>query len=314
MNIDVIKYAGAISPTGYARLCKALEKGKKSSHALLIIGTPGGSPDSGFRIARALQHNYDGGFHALVPRYCKSAGTLTLLGARTVFMADESELGPLDIQIKKGDELYSRSSGLDLTQAFAFLKSEAIVSFNEYMHRLVQQGLSTKVAAEIAVKLVNGVLNPIAAQIEPLRVAEMQRATAITYNYGSRLSDSGKNVQAEGLERLVGGYPSHGFVIDRKEAREIFNSVKPAVGRLKELCDDFQRTLHNRVNDNSPHVSIETTTIPGDQLGEQDDYPTQADASLARDASEVKPGLDGTGRKIRSRQVSRKKSAASKSP
>ena len=145
MKVDVIYYSGQVTTAGYTKLCKELAKHRASlsDTALLVIGTPGGDPNAGFRIARALQHSYPKGFDALVPRYCKSAGTLILLGARTLYLADESELGPLDIQVKKGDELYGRSSGLDITQAVEFLKGQALVSFTEYMQKLVGQGLST---------------------------------------------------------------------------------------------------------------------------------------------------------------------------
>ena len=39
------------------------------------------------------------------------------------------------------------------------------------------------------------------------------------------LMEKFKNVTEGGVEKLVLGYPSHGFVIDRKEARAIFNKV-----------------------------------------------------------------------------------------
>ena len=253
----------------YEAVCDQLEKrtDKSATRALLMIATPGGDPDAGFRIARALQHTYPDGFEALVPRYCKSAGTLVLLGASKILMADRSELGPLDIQIKKGDELFGRNSGLDINQAVEFLKDEAITSFNAYMLKLVRQGLSTKVAAEIAVKLVNGIFHPIAAQIEPVRVAEMQRATTITYTYGGRLAREGKNVTSKGLEILVGGYPSHGFVIDRKEARTIFKSVESPTKTYATLCETFQKDHGGRVNDLTAHVSLNTVEIPDKPQG-----------------------------------------------
>ena len=121
---------------GYEKICDFLPQQSNGHKALLVMATPGGDPDAGFRIARALQHAYKDGFEALIPRFCKSAGTLVLVGAKKLYMADRSELGPLDIQIKKGDELYGRNSGLDINQAVEFLKGEALISFNDYMHKL----------------------------------------------------------------------------------------------------------------------------------------------------------------------------------
>lgn len=261
MKVDVFKYAGQVTMPGYELLCERIHsvKANGADRALLIIATPGGDPDAGFRIARSLQHHYKDGFDALIPRYCKSAGTLILMGAKRIYMADKSELGPLDIQIKKGDELYGRNSGLDINQAVDFLKEEALTTFNSYLHKLSTLGLSTKVAADISAKLVSGLFHPIAAQIEPLRLAEMKRATNITYAYGRMLAETGQNVKNRGLERSVLAYPSHSFVIDRKEARTIFKMVDPPTDNLQILVQNFDKELGP--NTNSASVKIESETI-----------------------------------------------------
>lgn len=301
MQVDVFKYAGTITPKGYSKLCKVLPKGDRKRKALLVIATPGGDPHAGFRIARALQHSYDQGFEALVPRYCKSAGTMAILGATELYMADESELGPLDIQVKKGDELYGRSSGLDMTQAVAFLRGEAMTSFNDYMDQLVRRGLSTRIAADIAVKLVQGILNPIAGQIDPIRLAEMQRATAITLSYGMRLSDTGKNVQPGGLEQLVAGYPSHSFVIDRKEARTVFNTVVYPTEWMKQICYDFQQSFAGKVNDSVPSVELTTIEVPDPNQGAQDEGNSDTGSAAPASAGTRKQNRTGAASKSKPR-------------
>jgi hypothetical protein len=314
VKVDVITYAGQINMAGYEKVCNCLDtrENKDTTNALLVISTPGGDPDAGFRIARALQHTYEDGFEALIPRYCKSAGTLVLIGAKTLYMADRSELGPLDIQIKKGDELYGRNSGLDINQAVDFLKDESLTSFNNYMHKLVRGGLSTRVATEIAVKLVNGIFQPIAAQIEPLRVAEMQRATTITYTYGTKLKNDGKNVTDVGLETLVGGYPSHSFVIDRKEARQIFKSVLAPTDWHRNICQGFQTKHSARTNDQVAIVTLENFHTPDQHEGvtneATDANPNHGDASSS--SGDFRQEVDGDGRTDSSRQ---ERSAASSS-
>ena len=56
MKVDIFKYAGQVTMTGYEMLCEQIGsvKGNGSERALLIIATPGGDPDAGFRIARSL--------------------------------------------------------------------------------------------------------------------------------------------------------------------------------------------------------------------------------------------------------------------
>lgn len=282
MLVDVFRYSGAISMGGYEALVEQLHdalRARQQVHdvtkageepvrkALLVIGTPGGDPDAGFRIARALQHHYADGFDGLVPRYCKSAGTMALLGASTLYMDNCSELGPLDIQIKKDDELYSRNSGQDINQAVNFLKAETLTTYRRYTEQLVRGGLSTRLSADISVKLVQSIFNPIASQIDPLRLAEMQRATSITMMYGSLLAETSKNVYPGGVSTLVGAYPSHSFVIDRKEARKIFKKVLAPTQQFQDICDNFVEKLSENTY-SEPIVEYESIEIKPISPGE----------------------------------------------
>lgn len=257
--LDIITYAGEVNFDGYERLCELL-KTKTGNDVVLALSTPGGDPHAGFRIARALQHCY-GGFDALVPRYCKSAGTLILIGARHLYLDDMSELGPLDIQVKKGDELFGRSSGLDIFQAMNYLQSQSLQGFRTYLVSLTKgAGLSTKVASEIASRLIGDLFEPIAAQIDPIKLAEMQRANDIAFEYGERLDQASNNLLAGGLAKLIAGYPSHGFVIDRKEARTIFARVD----RPNEALGKLSAAIHDRIgkDTNSKFAVVDLIAVP----------------------------------------------------
>ena len=267
-HVDVITYAGEINSRGYARICTELKK-KQAERALLVLATPGGDPHAGFRIARAMQHHYEAGFDALVPRYCKSAGTLILIGAASLYLDDMSELGPLDVQVKKGDELFGRSSGLDIFQAVNYLQTQAINTFNSYLMDLARAGLSTKVSSEIASRLTSGLLSPIAAQIDPIKLAEMQRATAIAFEYGTRLNEKGANLQPTGLAALVSGYPSHGFVIDRKEARAVFLRVEKPNGFFAKISDEAHAETQADINARVPMVKLATHEMQPEKLDDQ---------------------------------------------
>lgn len=247
IDFDVVMYDGDISVHGYEDLCVELNSHQnKANTCLLIIETPGGDPNAGFRIARSLHHNYDS-FNVLIPRYCKSAGTLICTGANELFMDDMSELGPLDIQVKKDDEIFSRSSGLDIIQALNNLQSSALNTLKDVLIELTAKAsLSTKVASEIACKLTSGIYEPIYAQIDPIKIAEMHRATSIAFSYGSRLNEKSNILHEDGLSRLVLHYPSHGFVIDRKEARSIFTRVSDAKSQKYALLRDLFNHLKDR--------------------------------------------------------------------
>jgi hypothetical protein len=229
----------------------------------------------------------------LVPRYCKSAGTLVALGAKTLFLDDMSELGPLDIQVKKNDEVVGRNSGLDIIQAVNYLQNQTLVAFQAYLVGLTQDvGLSTKVASDISTRLTTGLFEPITAQIDPVRLAEMQRATEVAFEYGSRLSEHGKNVRADGLQRLVNGYPSHGFVIDRKEAKTLFIQVIKPVGFLAEFSQAVRDATEAHINARQP--SVQRLTIPLNLEGEANEPQTAPDASpSAGSAPPSEPPVDG---------------------
>lgn len=251
---DVIVYSGQINRAGYDQICLQLDEQKqKSRHALLVLTTPGGDPHAGFRIARALQHEFEE-FHALIPWVCKSAGTLICIGATKLYLCDQSELGPLDVQIKKSDELVGRNSGLDILQAVNYLQNQAMNAFRTYVDQLTYEGLSTRAASDMASKLTTGLFSPIFGQIDPMRLAEMQRATDIAFAYGQRLNEKSRNLRSGGLEKLVVSYPSHGFVIDRKEARSIFIQVDKPTGMLLQWAQALYAAGRAQINAETPQV------------------------------------------------------------
>lgn len=229
-DTDVYAYIGPVDRIGYEMLSRALEvrNGSRRTNCMLVIATFGGDPNAGYRVARALSHNYPNGkVSMLVPHYCKSAGTLICIGAQELVIADTGELGPLDIQVQKPDEMFKSASGLDIIRGLTYLRDNVLESFRNYLVDINQgSGLSTKSASEIASKLTIGIHEPIFAQIDPMRLGEMQAALTIALEYGNRLNERSKNLKPGALSKLATSYPSHGFVIDRKEARGLFVNVR----------------------------------------------------------------------------------------
>lgn len=278
-TIDIITYSGEINTDGYKSMCEAFAQ-KKSDKALLVLSTPGGDPHAGFRIARALQHNFSS-FDALVPRYCKSAGTLLVVGASSLYLDDMSELGPLDIQVRKSDEIVGRNSGLDILQAVSHLQTHAMMAFRSNLVELTQAGLSTRVASDISTKLTTGLFEPIFAQIDPMKLAEMQRATEIAFAYGQRLNEKSGNLRSDGLARLVTGYPSHGFVIDRKEARTIFISVHQPTGVVAQWSKALHAEMERNTYSKTPEVRL--LSIPNVVQGVPNENSPDAGSGSASD-------------------------------
>lgn len=249
-GVDTIIYAGEISRDGYDKITKVCsDAGNTAKIVNLILYTFGGDPHAGFRIARALQHHYTDGIRLFIPHYCKSAGTLIAIGASELIISDKGELGPLDVQIIKPNEMFERSSGMDLSQGIEALRAQATETFKNFVYEMrFSNKLSTKIATEVATQMTTGLFAPIFAQIDPSRIGEIQRATYIAHHYGNMLAQKSNNVKENGVSRLVLGYPSHSFVIDRKEARDIFNKVRcpdEAEIALLTTIDSTMSTLMN---------------------------------------------------------------------
>jgi serine dehydrogenase proteinase len=248
-DTDVFLYNSGIARPFDDEVISACCGRKRRKNVTLILVTEGGEPDAAFRIARAFQDHYTK-FTCIVSGYCKSAGTLILTGANELVMTDWGELGPLDVQMAKKDELGERESGLLVTSALEALRRSAFLSFEHFfltMQRKSRWIITFKTAAEYASKLTTGLFAPIYGQIDPRLVAESSRAQAIGLQYGSRLGMTGQNIDPDCLNRLIGSYPTHGFVIDRAEAEGLFKSVrKPTademrlIGLLDRLAVDPQ--------------------------------------------------------------------------
>lgn len=233
---DVLCYAGSVTRVGYHKVC-GLVKGRRHANVTLVLATYGGDADAAYRIGRALRNHY-AHIRIVVPGSCKSAGSLLCIGAHELVVFDTGELGPLDVQVSKQNEMFERSSGLDLIQALDILQRRALDAFTNYVTDIrLRSGITTKMAADIASQLAVGLFAPIYAQIDPVRLGEMQRAVQIAYDYGERLDSHTKNLRRDSLRRLIVSYPSHGFVIDRKEAGTLFKNVREPTPPEVELVE-----------------------------------------------------------------------------
>lgn len=198
----------------------------KKPNVVLVLSTRGGNPHAAYRIARILQRRYEN-FTLLVFGVCKSAGTLIALGADKIVMSDFGELGPLDVQTSKDDDLIYRSSSLDLRQSLDTIGGFTYMFFENYFFSVLERGqgaITTKTAADIASGMASELVKPISQQIDPLQLGEFERAMRITIQYGKRLDPK----QEEAVDQLASGYSSHNYVIDLEEAQDVFDDVSAA--------------------------------------------------------------------------------------
>lgn len=284
---DVIVYYGDISREGYSRISAILEAmPERQEKVCLILSTLGGDPAAGYRIARALCNYYDH-IDMLIPDICKSAGTLMCIGANNLIFGDRGELGPLDIQLSKPDELFENMSGLNIVQAISNIEQEALSAFENYLLNIKHRsGLKTKIASDIAVKLTDVIITPIAGKIDPITLGEHMRAMQIAKEYGQRLNDKTGVLQQNALERLIGGYPAHGFVIDRKEARELFTRVTEPDESTIGLYNIARQIVELRTNQRNPPLLVEQLNKAEAEAGQQGEQHDEQDTEKREESQE----------------------------
>lgn len=226
-QFDLLYYNGSIDGNVTAKV-ENLTRGKRHDEIRFVLVTSGGLPDDAYRAMRILQRRYEK-VTVLIPGMCKSAGTLMTLGAHEIAFGPEGELGPLDVQIQKKNEIRGRESGAAVIAAMDVLHQQCFSMFEHFFLNTIAKSsgnISAKMATDIAASVSSGVYDPIFRQIDPHRLGETQRAMLIGEAYGSRLINKSASTTAEGVQRLITGYPSHGFVIDEEEASEIFFNVR----------------------------------------------------------------------------------------
>ncbi len=196
----------------------------------------------------------------------------------------------MDVQVTKPNEVQERGSGLDVMQSLlaCIVHSEEI--FQQHFVAMRQSWrMTTKQAGELAGQITAGMLSPLYAQIDPLRVGELQRALSITGAYGERLNMYAKNLAPDALAKLVSGYPSHGFVIDRKEAKELFKRVVPLTSAENALCTTLWSLVGLESNVGPLMVS---QLAGGDENGD-----LQQGEQPARTSEATRSGSAGSGSK-----------------
>lgn len=300
---DYVVISAPITRQLHIQLSMALATFKKHDALTIFLTTLGGDPDGAYRIGRCLRHHYKT-VRIAIPSWCKSAGTLIAIAADELAVGDFGELGPLDIQVYKGSELQERSSGLDITEALGAVTSHTRETFHEMLKETRNLGLSTKLSAEFAAQVSTAVAAPLFTQIDPIRLGELQRLTRIAGEYGKRLDAYKKNLKDGALDRLILEYPSHSFVIDRKEAKELFHRVSPMTIAEDTFSNAIWHITSTQVDLPPQFVDINSTEEDGE--GTENEQPPTEDSQSGLDAgtgsvlsSRRRPGTGAEGVSIR---------------
>lgn len=239
LSADVFYVSGPLYADTLEFLRMARAKALGRDRCVLVLTTDGGDAHDAYRMARLLRRTYES-LVVCVFGYCKSAGTLLALGGHEIVLGDRGELGPLDVQIRRDDELFRYGSGLEIFMSLDLLTQHAFRGFEQYFLEMVRRSggsITTRTAAEMATDLTVGIMKPICAQVDPLRLGLERRALEIAVGYAARLG-----VAPSAIARLTDGYPDHSFVIDRHEAGRFLDNVRAPNANEKNLEGTLRST------------------------------------------------------------------------
>jgi hypothetical protein len=189
----------------------------------ILLHSGGGHAEYAYQLSKLFRRHCKQ-LNIIVPIAAKSAATLMCLAADRVFMGERSELGPLDVQITDPfDKGLDSFSPINEFKSMEFLRDYAIQMLEYYAIALVERaGMSVKEAFHEAMPAVANTMSPMYAKIDPSKIGGYRRSLAVAEEYAKRLLNSRSVVNGDAIaEKLVWKYPSHDFIIDRREAKEL---------------------------------------------------------------------------------------------
>lgn len=195
---------------------------EKSNQIDFIVNSDGGYIEPAYQAIRLLDRSYPNKpINFIVPRYAKSAATLIACGCDKVLFSSVGELGPLDVQIQRGQ---SRISGITINRLIENeLKGpDSHPNMNEWIYRTLkpEEVLEMKRFNEVAVVYLKDLL--------PRRMLKGKK----------ELSEIDKIIG-----RLCQELPSHGFVIDYEFAKNKLHFNTEYVTRSEEIMLANMREL-----------------------------------------------------------------------
>jgi len=170
--------------------------------AYLLVNSPGGAMTSSYKIAKAIRSNLEY-IVTFVPHIAASGGTLLALTGNEIVMGSMSHLTPLDVQIHyKGTTI----------SAATFMRFFSRAS--KWFERIKPEEAPYPQRA-------------LADKLDPFLMEEWSGFLDTAISYVSEiLKLTGYEDSEEIAQKLVLGFPSHGYVITRDRAREIGLNVR----------------------------------------------------------------------------------------
>lgn len=214
--------------------------------ASVLLNSPGGSATATYKMILALRQYVDD-VEVLVVREAKSAATLFCLGADTIYMGREGELGPLDPQIRDRTGSVIWDSSLKVFKGLDILLEHSLESFDAIIDSLLRNALWGNAFLDVpnafkhAEPLFAAIVSALYRNVNFHELGEAARYLAEIEEYAFRAmrrwgyKDKDELAIRQIARRLVWTYPSHDFMIDLTEAQEIGLNAEPMSPASEEI-------------------------------------------------------------------------------
>ncbi|MFA5413251.1 MAG: hypothetical protein WC348_01795 [Patescibacteria group bacterium] len=217
-----------------------LKKIGKQKRLHVLLYSYGGDAHTAFHIGRLLQDYATEELYIYILREAKSAATLLASSADKIIFSEISELGPMDPQIKDS-EGGERFSPLAIKHVMDFLSDESRKGHSELVKTL---------AAKLPTTLQLG---------EHLKSLETGKDYLFKLLKTRMFKEDSDEIVQKIAEKLVTGYPDHGYCIDFKEALEIGlkvekvdpkieNELFSVMENYKKVWDTFEKLIRDAKN------------------------------------------------------------------
>ena len=227
-------------------------KGKDLPELDVLLHTTGGLIEPAFNIVKLLR-KHSKKVEMLIPSHAKSAGTLICFGADKLLMNTIAELGPLDVQIRENDEAGDGNvykSALNGFKALEQIQLHALDNLDIATKMIIERtgaGIKMAEAIKLGIAFSGQTSSCLYNQLNPKMIGEYARALEVGNRYAvlilTRYLGWGADKAGEVANKLVYGYPSHGFIIDTQELQQLGLQAEEISDTLKEVMDALKLTL-----------------------------------------------------------------------
>jgi hypothetical protein len=229
-NLDQLKQDDFFS------LADVLEAEDPSKPIDLIVLSPGGNGEAGYRIGHTFQQwakKKGTEFRVIIPLYAMSAATILALGANRLVMGLQSEIGPIDPQIPK----YDRAR-----QQLRYIPALSILDGLKLISEHIDKTTNISKFFEEIFRRESITLDEI-GELERWRESGKQMGQTLLS--GGMINDN--KAARKTVETLTDYYKNYGYPIDAYEAAssQLNLSVEHAAPNIwnvvKEIRDEYQR-------------------------------------------------------------------------